>query len=155
MKATVGAMLASLVLFGAAVAAEHPQAKGSGPLDGKVFVGELGKAGETTGDKDKLTFQKGSFVSSACIPHGFHDAPYTVSEKDGVITFTASPKNADGETMEWTGTVKDGVLEGTAVHKAGSGETTYWFKGKIGAAGGEAKPGEHPKKSEHPEHPKK
>jgi hypothetical protein len=147
----------ALVLCGSAWASdhpEHPKAHAKAELDGKVFVGTMGKAGETEGDKDQLIFKKGTFVSTACVPMGFHDAPYTVTEKDGVVTFTSSPKNADGETMSWTGTVRDGALEATAVHSAGSGETTYWFKGKLGSAEAAAEAPEHPKKSEHPDHPK-
>lgn len=155
------AIIVALALTGAAVAGEHPEhtkmkaeatSMGEGALDGKVFVGTTGKAGESEGDKDKLVFKKGTFVSTACVQYGFHDAPYTVEEKDGVTTFTASPTNASGETMSWTGTIREGMLEGTAVHKTSSGETTYWFKGKLGAA--EASEKEHPKKAEHPEHPK-
>ena len=158
MKTSVLAIVACLVLVGAAFAGEHPEAKaagaGAGVLDGKVASGELGKSGETKGDKDQLTFKGGKFVSSACVPYGFHETAYTAAEKDGVVTFTSTATNAKGETMSWTGTIKDGVLEATAVNKAPSGETTYWFKGTLGAA---AKSNEHPKKSEHPaksEHPK-
>src|SRR5262249_604383 len=154
-------MAAALPLAGSAWASEHPEhpaakdtaatspSTGKGALDGKSFVGALGKAGQTTGDQDQLVFKKGTFVSKACIQYGFHEAPYTVVEKDGVVTFASSVTNAGGETMSWTGTVQNGALEGTAVHKSASGETTYWFKGKAGSA--EAS---HQHKSEHPEHPK-
>ena len=143
-KLWTAAIAVMFLLTGAAWASdhpEHPKAHHSATLDGKVFVGTMGKAGETDGDKDQLTFEKGQFVSAACVPFGFQEASYTVTEKDGVMTFAASPKNAEGETMSWTGTIKDGVLEGAAVHKTAAGETKYWFKGKLG-------------KSEHPEHPK-
>lgn len=149
------AIAVAFLLTGSAWASdhpEHPKAHEKGTLDGKVFVGTMGKAGETEGDKDQLTFTKGTFMSSACVPFGFHEAPYTVTEKDGVMTFASSPKNAEGDTMSWTGTIKDGILEGTAVNKTAAGETKFWFKGKLGAADA-AKSPEHPK-SEHPEHPK-
>ena len=160
MKAVVIAGFAvALVLARSAWAGEHPEhpkadakpaaaSAGKGALDGKVFVGSMGKAGAPTGDQDKLTFKKGTFVSAACVQYGFKEAPYTVEEKDGVVTFTASPKNAKGETMSWTGTIKNGTLDATAVNKTPSGETTYWFKGTAGAAEASHK------KSEHPEHPK-
>ena len=132
---------------------EHPKADaaattGKAALDGKVFVGSMGKAGAPTGDQDQLTFKKGTFLSAACVRYGFKEAPYTTEEKDGVVTFTASPKNAKGETMSWTGTIRNGTLDATAVNKTAGGETTYWFKG---TAGPETS---HKKKSEHPEHPK-
>jgi hypothetical protein len=145
------------------VASEHPEhpkaggaqaasAEGAGPLDGKVFSGQLGKAGATTGDPDTLTFQKGAFVSSACVAYGFQSAPYIAAKAGGDTTFTAKATNAKGETMEWTGTMRGESIEATAVHRTAAGETeTYWFKGKAGAA----KAADAPKKSEHPEHPKK
>jgi hypothetical protein len=152
MKTSVIAIMACSVFIGTVLAdehpSEHPKAKPasaeSGALDGKVFAGELGKSGEAKGDKDALTFKNGTFISSACVAYGFHEAPYTATEKDGVITFTSTPKNAKGETMSWTGTITQGVLEATAVNKTPSGETTYVFKGMQ----------EKAKKSEHPEHPK-
>ena len=165
-KTMTVAIVVALVLAGSAWAGEHPEhpkakdkpaeaaGAGKGALDGQVFVGMMGKAGETDGDKDELVFKKGTFVSEACIQYGFHDAPYAVTEKDGVVTFTSSPRNASGESMSWTGTVRDGTLEGKAVHKTASGETTYWFKGKLGAAEASSEGQEHPKKSEHPEHPR-
>ena len=163
MRKRVIVVIACLAVIGAVFADEHPKehpgakpamAAGAGALDGKVFVGELSKSGETKGDKDQLTFKGATFVSSACIPYGFHETAYTTTEKDGVVTFMSKATNAAGETMSWTGTIKDGVLEGTAVNKSTSGETTYTFKGKLGAAQAGSK--EHPKKSEHPsEHPKK
>jgi hypothetical protein len=151
--------MACLLVIGTALADEHPSehpkpkpaAAGRDALDGKVFVGQLVKAGETTGDKDQLTFKGGKFVSSACVQYGFHETAYTATEKDGVVTFTAKATNADGETMSWSGTLKQGVLDGTAVNTSKSGATTYTFKGTAGPA--DAK--DQPKKSEHPEHPKK
>jgi hypothetical protein len=156
MRASIGAAIAILVLS-SAVLAEHPKAKpkpaastSAEPLDGKVFSGEFGKVGASTGDPDTLTFKKGSFVSSACVPFGFESTPYTVSKENGATTFTAKATSKSGETMEWTGTLRGEALEATAVRRTSSGETeTYWFKGKAG----KAKAAEPPK-SEHPEHPK-
>lgn len=158
MKKSVIALLACLALIGVAFADEHPKksehpsanpaAAGGGALDGKTFAAELVQSGEKGGDKDQLSFKGGKFLSSACVQYGFHEAAYTAAEKDGVVTFTSNPTNADGETMAWTGTIKEGVVEGTAVYKSKSGEKTYTFKGKAGPAAANAK--EHPKKSDHP-----
>jgi hypothetical protein len=149
-------MLACLTLIGAALADEHPSAehpkakpaaeaaaKGAGALDGKVFAGQMVKSGDAKGDDDELTFKGGTFVSSACVQYGFHATAYTATEKDGVITFNSTAKNADGDTMSWKGTVKGGVLEATAVNKSKAGETTYVFKGSQGHA--DANAGDHPK----------
>ena len=155
MRASLGAAIVILVFSSVAVA-EHPKAKpkpaasaSAGSLDGKVFSGELGKVGATTVDPDTLTFKKGSFVSSACVPLGFESTPYTASKENGATTFTAKATSKSGETMEWTGTLRGEALEATAVRRTSSGETeTYWFKGKAGKAKAAEKP-----KSEHPEHP--
>lgn len=155
MKNSVIAVIASFLVFGGALAGEHPSEHpkaGAGALDGQAAAGELIKSGEKSGDKDQLSFKGGKFVSSACVPHGFKEAAYTATEKDGVVTFTSNPKNADGDTMSWTGTIKDNVVEATAVFKSKSGETTYAYKGTLGAAKADSK--DDPKKSEHPEHPK-
>lgn len=153
MKKSIIAVVACSMVIGAALAGEHPTSEhpkakaGAGALDGKTFAAELVKGGEKSGDKDQLSFKGGKFLSSACVQYGFHEAAYTATEKDGVITFTSNPTNAEGETMSWTGTIKKGVVEGTAVYKSKSGETTYAFKGTVGHAA--AKSEEHPK-SEHP-----
>jgi hypothetical protein len=153
MRTSVVTVIACSIVLGAAFAdehpSEHPKAKaGAGALDGKVFAAELVKPGGTSGDKDQLTFKGGKFLSSACVQYGFHEAAYTTTEKDGVITFTSKPTNADGETMSWTGTITQGVVEGTAIYKSKSGETKYTYKGKIGHVDADAN--EHPKKAEHP-----
>lgn len=157
-KKTAFVVIACLAVIGAAFADEHPKksehptanpaAAGAGGLDGKVFAAELVKAGEKSGDKDQLSFKGGKFLSSVCVQYGFHEAAYTATEKDGVITFTSNPTNTDGETMSWTGTIKQDVVEGTAVHKSKSGETTYAYNGTMGPAAANSK--DHPKKSEHP-----
>jgi hypothetical protein len=153
MRKCVVAVMACSMVLGAAWAdehpSEHPKAKaGAGGLDGKVFAAELVKAGEKGGDKDQLSFKGGKFLSSACVPFGFHEAAYTATEKDGVITFTSNATNADGETMAWTGTIKEGAVQGKAVYKSKKGETTYTYKGTMSTA--PAGSDEHPKKSEHP-----
>ena len=141
------AMVVGLTLAGAAaLRGEHPEhpkqaadkAEGSHALDKKVFSGMLDS------DRDDLRFEKGTFTSAASKRMGFSAAPYAATEKDGVISFTASVKNASGETMEWTGTVTGDVLEATAVR----GDRTYHYKGAAVKAKQEA---EHP---EHPEHPR-
>lgn len=158
MKKLALAVVSCSIIIGASFAgehpSEHPKAKaGADALDGKVVAGELVKAGEKSGDKDQLSFKGGKFLSSACVPFGFQEAAYTATEKDGVVTFTANPTNAAGETMSWTGTLTKGVVIGTAVYKSKSGETTtYAYNGKLGHADANSK--EHPAKSEHPEHPK-
>ena len=137
MKTRCGVMVASLALVMAAFA---------GTLDKKAFEGEL-KAEGGKGERDRLVFQNGKFSSATSARNGFGEAPYTATEKDGVVSFTASSANDKGETMQWTGTVKGDVIEATAVHKTSAGETTYRYTGAVKAKTTEKKP-------EHPEHPR-
>jgi hypothetical protein len=151
MKTRWGAV-AVLALGVAAFAGEHPEhpKATAGALDKKVFTGQIKEASSEKADKDELRFDNGKFVSSAFKRYGFTAAPYTASETDGVVSFSASPTNDKGETMLWTGTVKGNVLEATAVHKTSAGETTYRYTGTAVAS----KAKEPKKKSEHPEHPR-
>ena len=161
MKRTVVIIMSGLLIAGWTLAGEHPEhptaketAKSAGKLDGKVFVGEIGKKGAEKGDKDQFIFKQGEFVSTACIAYGFNEAPYVATEKDGIVSFTSEPTNAEAEKMSWKGDVKDDEIKGTAVHQTKTGQTEYWFKGTL-KTGAEAadQPAETPKKSEHPEHP--
>ena len=104
----------------------------SGVLDGKVFVGDLVKKGEQTGDKDELIFKEGTFRSSACDARGFVAAPYTTESEGDAITFQAEASNDKGEKMAWNGTVKGETVEAKAVHTAKSGETMdFSLKGML------------------------
>ena len=155
MSKSILAIVIGLAFAGWTLAAEHPTAKtetkqGTGKLDGKSFVGEIGKKGEKKGDKDEFIFKDGKFLSTACEAYGFHEAPYTATEKDGVISFTCEVTNDKSEKMSWKGECKKDEIEGTAVNQTKDSKVEYWFKGtlKTGAAATEP-----PKKSEHPEHP--
>jgi hypothetical protein len=133
-------MVIGLALAAAALA----EAAGSHVLDKRVFSGNLEEAGSGKSDRDDLRFEHGTFTSSASKRLGFSPAPYTATEKDGVVSFTASAKNGSGETMEWAGTVTGNDLEATAVH----GDKTYHYKGAAVKAKDETK------QPEHPEHPR-
>lgn len=144
--AVVVLLAAGMLVAGSSTASEHPtsEQKASGPLDGKVFKGVIGKAGETQGDADELVFKDGTFTSSACEQLGFHAAAYQAkAADDGTISFTVTATNDADETMSWSGLVDHGKVEATAVHETGSERTEYWYKGKLKA-----------KKKEHPDHPK-
>jgi hypothetical protein len=153
--AVVAAMSAGIAVV--SLAAEHPEhpkagaaatkavAESAGKLDGKVFVGELGEKGKLTGDKDEFIFKDGTFVSTACVEHGFKEAAYTAKDTEGAVEFVSEPVNDKSESMNWKGVVKDDQVTAKAIHKTGAGQTEYWFKGTLKPA----------KKAEHPEHPKK
>lgn len=167
MRKAIGMAVALLVVVSRVSAGEHPEhpkskapeaaaekAASAGALDGKVFVGEIGKAGSQKGDKDELVFKKGQFVSTACVAFGFNEAKYVATDEGGALKFTSEAVNGGSEKMMWTGVVKNDTLEATAVHQTAEGKTEYWFKGTLSAEKSQPKQ-EHPKKkAEHPEHPK-
>ena len=105
----------------------------SGELDGKTFVGEIGKAGATTTDAETITFADGLFHSSACDAHGFGKGMYLAVPTDGTISFKATTRNRSGATNVWTGTVKGSTLEATglAYEKGKPTPTEYWVKGTL------------------------
>jgi len=112
--------------------AEMPK-KVEGPkglLDGKHFVGQIGQEGKTTGDKETITFRRGTFHSAACDTNGFTPAAYTATEEAGVIKFTATSTSAKNGKMEWSGTVKGDELDATAkMVQEGKEPVNIWAKG--------------------------
>ena len=122
----IGALSAALLLAKPAVAANK------GPLDGKVFSSEVGLEGRTTGQRDKLVFQDGTFRSTACDPFGFKEGMYKIAQADDITTFEAQTLNPDGETMLWRGNIKGRHIEGRATWaKAGQEPVEHWFKGDL------------------------
>lgn len=112
-------------------AADETAKVSKGPLDGKSFVGEIGKKGETKADKDEFSFKDGTFLSTACVEYGFKESPYQTKAVGDKVTFTATPVNAKRELMNWKGTVAADTIEGTATYESKSGKEEYWFKGKL------------------------
>ncbi len=101
-----------------------------GLLDGKHFVGQIGQEGKTTGDKEAITFRRGTFHSSACDSNGFAPAAYTATEEGGVINFTSTCSSAKNGKMEWSGTVKGDELDATAkMVQEGKEPVNMWAKG--------------------------
>jgi len=107
------------------------------PLDGKVFVGEIGKKGQKAGDKDDLIFKDGKFLSTACAKYGFTEAPYTAMAGEKKTTFeteTMSPKEG---TMKWKGTIQGEMVRATVIwSKPGNKLQELWYRGKLGQQGG-------------------
>lgn len=108
-----------------------PAYAAGGALDGKTFKGKVWTEGDP-GDPDSFIFKAGEFRSTACDQYGYGSAPYTVSDKNGVKSFTATTKNKNGAEMHWEGSVKGNDIEGSAVMKTQSGEETPMkFAGKL------------------------
>src|SRR5208337_1395611 len=87
----LGAFVLMYLLVGARGLAQTPMMG----LDGKVFVGQIGKKGAKSGDKDELIFKDGNFRSTACEKYGFGPAPYIAKTGEGETTFETeimSPK---------------------------------------------------------------
>jgi hypothetical protein len=105
---------------------------GSGPLDGKTFVGESGEKGQTKSEAEQIDFKGGTFHSKNCDPYGFAPAPYKATSRAGVTTFEATTTSAKEGKIVWKGTVKGDTLEGTLLWtKAGQKDIEYWVKGQL------------------------
>ena len=101
-------------------------------LDGKSFVGQIGKKGEKIGDKDELIFKDRKLRSTACEKYGFGDAPYTFKAGEDETTFEAVTTSAKEGTMRWKGTVKGGTVTATVVwSKSGKAAEELWYTGKM------------------------
>jgi hypothetical protein len=103
---------------------------GTGYLDGRTFVGEMGEKGKEKGDPETFVFKDGTFDPLDCHKWGFSGAPYTTKEEDGRIHFTAETKSEKEGTMSWKGAVQGDAISGTVVWtKQGQAPIEYWFKG--------------------------
>ena len=80
-----------------------------GALDGKVFTAVI------DGENDLLTFDNGTFNSSACDAWGFGTGAYTTTaEMDGTM-FEATVFSDKNGKMVWTGIVKGDEITGSYV----------------------------------------
>jgi hypothetical protein len=101
-------------------------------LDGKSFVGQIGKKGEKSGDKDELIFKDGKFRSTACEKYGFGQVPYTARAGEDSTAFEAETLSAKGGTMKWKGTVTGGTVAATVLwSKPGQPSQELWYTGKM------------------------
>ena len=114
------------------IVADAKEVPMAGALDGKTFAGEIGKQGQTTGDKDNLIFKDGKFRSTACDAYGFGDAAYTTTTSGDTTTFEVATMSPTDGKMAWRGTVKGDMLEGTATWvREGKEPEERWVKGSI------------------------
>lgn len=103
------------------------------PLEGKTFVGQMGKTGDKKGDPDNFEFKSGHFHSTACDEFGYKEAPVTVNSTKDAVHFESTTQNDKGAKMSWKGTLKGNKIEGTAVMTTASGEVgdQFWFHGHL------------------------
>ena len=136
------AMVMALVFWGNVMAGGDTPAMGAadtaravvakGILDGKVYVGEMGAEGKTTGDKETIKFIAGMFYSSQCEAMGYHMAPYTTTMEGDAIKFKASMTDAENNKHDWEGTIKGDALTATVkMSSAKAPTTTMWAKATL------------------------
>ena len=132
MEATRSFALRLLLAAVAITLCASGEARASGPLDGKTFVGESGEKGQTKSDPEQIDFKAGTFHSKACDAYAFGSAPYKATTTGGVTTFEATTTSAKEGKIVWKGTVKGDTLDGTLRwSKAGQKDIEYWVKGRL------------------------
>lgn len=87
---------------------------GSAPLDGKVFVGQLGPIDSKPDVNDVWEFSKGMFVSKECERRcKYPPRPYYVRTADGKTEFVSETRCPYKDAkLVWRGTVDSGILSG-------------------------------------------
>ena len=103
-----------------------------GALDGKTFVGEMGKKGEQKGQAEDVIFTDGKMRSSMCSRFGYSDGTYTAEAgKDAIAFATQLTHPTDGMQM-WKGMVKGDTLEATSTSfEPGKAPVECWIKGQL------------------------
>ena len=122
MKKVMLLLLLSLCFTGVALAL---------PLDGKTYKGTVLNTGEQP-TPDNFEFTNGQFHSTACDEHGYTAAPYSASTEGKSVSFKATTKNKEGDTIAWHGTVNGEEVKGTALRQTAKGEKyNMSFEGKL------------------------
>lgn len=98
---------------------------GTGPLDGLIFEGNLGPAGQPADVRDRLEFFDGRFVSRECEKRcNYPASPYYVRRDGNSIAFISESRCPDKDAkIVWHGTVEGDRLEGTFTWTV---ERWYW-----------------------------
>lgn len=113
------------------------QLKGEGPLDGMIFVGELGPDGKPKDTADTFVFANGAFVSKECeLRCKFPARPYFVRNSDNKIEFVSETKCPyKNATIIWRGTIEGDTITGVSTWTV---KRWYWtienrfeFAGKL------------------------
>ncbi len=108
-------------------------------LVGKIFTIEITATGKKAGDpqNDEISFKADKFTSNLMKKESkFMPAAYIATNDPSnaagaVINFESELKNADEESLKWTGTINGDDIEGTAVllNKKGKVKKEYSFTG--------------------------
>ena len=111
-EAVVLAAAVLLAAFAAAAFAAEETGGGSGPLDGRRFVGETSEAGAEHGSPEEFVFQDGRFDPLACHQYSFSATPYQATAEGGAVRFKAETLSETEGRMRWTGKVEGDRIEG-------------------------------------------
>jgi hypothetical protein len=125
-------------LLGTMLALAPPVFAQSGPLDGKVFVGDAGLKGKEADEKgDTITFAGGTFHSGSCDQWGYSPAAYKATVNGDAINFEVETQSEKDGRLVWKGTVRGGEMEGTFIHyrkgwllNPNPEPQEHWFKAK-------------------------
>jgi hypothetical protein len=109
-------------------------------LAGKIFTIEITVTGGKKAaepEKDEISFKSDKFTSnlmkkeSQFMPSAYTPTLDPSNAAGAVINFESEMKNADDETLKWTGTINGDDIEGTAVltNKKGKVKKEYSFSG--------------------------
>lgn len=129
----------AVATLGCALLAVAPATHSAAPLDGKVFVVDLGPQGKAADEKDDvLTFDAGRFHSKFCDKYGFGTGAYEAKLDGAAIVFTTETVSESDGRLVWQGRVEGATIEGTIVHhrkpswfNRNPAPRELWFKGKI------------------------
>ena len=108
------------------------------PLEGKVFVADIGFKGKDAHDKgDIITFKDGKFHSAMCDQYGYNKGEYKATTQGDATTFETETQSEKHGRLVWKGTVRGGQIEGnfTMLPKPGffdrnPAPVEHWFKGQ-------------------------
>jgi hypothetical protein len=116
-----------------ATASDAPEvAEPAGLLDGREFVGVMGREGSTRGEPDAFLFEAGHFRSIGGDRHEFQKGQYEAQLQGSTLIFTAQTRSPTHGVIAWQGTFENTVLSGTAVwDRPGRPLETYWFTGTL------------------------
>ena len=92
-----------------------------GELDGTSWTAPMDQDGQKN---DTLSFAKGQFTSSECIPYGYKSGVYETKAKAGALNWTSVQKNEQGDTVAWKGTWdgKSDRMSGTMIRTDANGK---------------------------------
>lgn len=108
LSATSNSVIANMI--------ETTEELGAGPLDGKMFTGELGLSGKPKDIKDSFVFANGTFISKECeFRCKYPASPYFARTRGSVTEFVSESRCPYKDAkIVWRGTIQDGIIKGVS-----------------------------------------